>query len=188
MIQSSVYAKTAKGKQEIEKRSFDLPFEARAVLIIVDGIRTVDDYASKYGALGDIRAILADLEKNDFLEPVQHDAATAQPATQRTAPATTPSTPAPTDQLQAATLELRRLLKNTIGAGTDAVGAGADQLLTNALENCATPEDLLAYAQDCASIINVMQNDKAAADFMAEARDLIRSLGDLDSRGDPDPS
>jgi hypothetical protein len=175
MNPSTVYAKTAKAKQEIEQRSFDLPFEARAVLIIVDGIRTVDDYASKYAALGDIRAILADLEKNGFLEPVQHDAATTQAAPPPTAPAATPSAPASTDQLRAATLELRRLLKNS-------VGAEADQLLTNALENCATPEDLLAYAKDCASIISFMQNDKAAADFMAEVRELVRLAGD------PNPS
>ena len=53
MTPETVFAKSAKGIQEIETRAHKLGSRLRQALILVDGIKTVDELVSDAGEMGE---------------------------------------------------------------------------------------------------------------------------------------
>ncbi|HSO06879.1 MAG TPA: hypothetical protein VLW45_06550, partial [Pelomicrobium sp.] len=76
---TTVFAKTDRGRQEIETREAKLDPRSRMLLIMIDGALSVDELAAK---LGNAEALQAGLDKLYGLEliAVAADAAPAAPA------------------------------------------------------------------------------------------------------------
>lgn len=70
MHEKTVYAKSAKGREEIATRAHKLGFKPRALLIMIDGGNTVADLNAKARHFGDVPAFLAELRDAGFIEPV----------------------------------------------------------------------------------------------------------------------
>ncbi|MDX2218575.1 MAG: hypothetical protein SF172_06075 [Burkholderiales bacterium] len=72
-----VFGKTAKGREEIEKRTWRIDSRRRMLLIMVDGIHTAEDLASKSATPEDAFSHLQSLWTEGFIEPA--DGARAAP-------------------------------------------------------------------------------------------------------------
>ena len=67
MDNSIVFAKTAKGAEEIQDRKYGIPLKLRHLLIIVDGKSNVEELLKKGAGLPDITEKLAKLEREEFI-------------------------------------------------------------------------------------------------------------------------
>jgi len=133
---TAVYAKTAKGQEEISARTYKLPQKLRLVLILVDGKLSVAAHREKAGALGDVIAYLEELERGGFIEAL----APARVVPSASAAPTSPSTgPAP-----AAALQLPDLKKNLNRVIHDYLGPDGD-MFTEKIEKCRTREEVRSY-------------------------------------------
>jgi hypothetical protein len=71
---SKIFVKTQKGVEEMGKRSSDMSFRVRRILIMVDGIRSVDELR-ELALAGDLDPALALLEENAYIEPIRQSEA-----------------------------------------------------------------------------------------------------------------
>jgi hypothetical protein len=62
-----VYRKTAKGSEEIQRRTYRVAPRLRQVLIMVNGEKSAGELARELAALGDIERYLAELEESGFI-------------------------------------------------------------------------------------------------------------------------
>jgi DNA-binding FrmR family transcriptional regulator len=109
MLHTTTLCKTPKGLEEIEKRTFKLAGRLRAVLIMIDGQRSVGDLLDQAGALSpQLEAQFEELAAQGFVEaiggekPVQ---ATPVTPTGSTAPARSTSAEAPASAPRVASLQ-----------------------------------------------------------------------------------
>lgn len=87
-----ILKKTAKGLEEVEKRTHKLPGRLRAVLFMVDGQRSTGEMLDQAGALAEqLEGQLTELVAQGFIEPIRPAESTA-PAN----PAASIAKPAPT--------------------------------------------------------------------------------------------
>lgn len=68
MNSDTIYLKTEKGDEEISKRLYGLSANLRPVLILVDGLSTVQKIMEKGAGLPNIAQSLAELEKQGFIK------------------------------------------------------------------------------------------------------------------------
>jgi DNA-binding FrmR family transcriptional regulator len=88
---SSVLAKTAKGLEEIDKRTYKLNGRLRAVMFMIDGQRTAEDLLNQAGSLASqLETQLNELLAQGFIEELHAD---LPEATQPLAPITAPVPP-----------------------------------------------------------------------------------------------
>lgn len=84
-----VYIKTAKGQEEIQKRTYKLSASLRRLLIMVDGRSTAAEMIERLSSMGDITPTLIELETSGFiasLSPPEPPAAPVSVATPVTKP------------------------------------------------------------------------------------------------------
>lgn len=137
MDMTTVYAKTAKGQDEISSRANKLGHKLRLVLILVDGKLSVAEHQAKAGALGDVVSLMAELERGGFIERLGRGGATAPAAPGSTA-APAPVAPAgPGLPLPELRQKLNKLIHDYLGPDGDA--------FTEKIENCRTREEVRAY-------------------------------------------
>ncbi len=85
----NVYAKTSKGREEIATRAFGVPARIRALLLMIDGQRSIAALASRLGAPGLTLEHAAYLLEAGFIALVE-TAVAPEPAVQPPPPAATP--------------------------------------------------------------------------------------------------
>jgi hypothetical protein len=73
----AIFAKTAKGREEISQRSHGLPQRLRTLLVMIDGQTTAGDHREKCKGLGDVAGMLAALSTQGFIADVREQAAAA---------------------------------------------------------------------------------------------------------------
>lgn len=84
-----VFGKTAKGREEVEKRTWRIDSRRRMLLIMVDGIHTAENLASRSASAEDAFSQLQSLWTEGFIEPASGaDAAVEPPAASSPAPVT----------------------------------------------------------------------------------------------------
>lgn len=74
-MHATVYAKTSKGRQEVEGRTFGLTAKERRILILVDAKRSANEIVTTAGLQCEVDALLARLHQDGFVQPVGHGAA-----------------------------------------------------------------------------------------------------------------
>ncbi len=68
MDRGAVLAKTGKGIEEIKSRAHGLPVKVRALLIMADGRKTVDELVEKLGGTAEIEIGLQSLIDQGYVE------------------------------------------------------------------------------------------------------------------------
>jgi len=140
MDMTTVYAKTAKGQEEISARSYKLGHKLRLVLILVDGKLSVADHQAKAGALGDVVVLMDELERGGFIERLGYGgAAPAAPA-----PAAPGAPQAAAPAAAGAGLPLKELIQKLNKVIHDYLGPDGDTF-TEKIEKCRTREEVLSY-------------------------------------------
>lgn len=84
-----VFGKTAKGREEVEKRTWRIDSRRRMLLIMVDGAHTAEDLATKSAHPEDAFSQLQSLWTEGFIEPA--DGSRATPEAASAAPAAAPA-------------------------------------------------------------------------------------------------
>jgi hypothetical protein len=94
MMKGSVYAKTDKGREEIATRKYRLPAKLRALLLLIDGQRSLDTLANSVGLPELTAANAASLLRDGYIALL----AKAAPAPGRSPPPALATRPAPREE------------------------------------------------------------------------------------------
>jgi hypothetical protein len=70
----TIYKRTAKGEQEIQKRTYKLDHEHRFVLIMIDGNASAENIVSRSSEQWNPKQCLFELETKGFIENIDADA------------------------------------------------------------------------------------------------------------------
>ena len=108
-MNTALYDKTAKGKEEIATRSGRLAPRLRTLLVLVDGRRTVEELLHHVAGIGLHAEALAELLEHGYIVTAPADDLAAVAA------AVTPPAPKPPTQFQAVYDFYNNTIKNTIG-------------------------------------------------------------------------
>jgi len=96
-MNTSIYDKTAKGREEIATRKFQLASRLRALLVLVDGHRAEDELLRNVAGLGLTSSALQELLDQGYILLAASYASLPEPAPEVTA---SPAPPVATDQVQ----------------------------------------------------------------------------------------
>lgn len=170
----AVFAKTQKGKDEVETKSGGLSLLVRRVLIFIDGKRTVNDLKA-LPKLDDLPGILQKLESEGYI--TQTNAAPAMPTASTPAKAAPPAPSAappvsasPFRPLPAAVdpvkLQMaRNFMANTLNTFVGTFGASG---LINRLDRCQDHAELRALFDDWYQAIASSRQGKREADNLRQ--------------------
>lgn len=99
-MNTSIYDKTAKGREEIATRKFQLASRLRALLVLVDGHRSEEELLRNVAGLGLTASALQELLEQGYILLAASYASLPEPEPDVTAPPTPPPPSDPTDQVQ----------------------------------------------------------------------------------------
>jgi len=149
-----VLAKTAKGREEIEKRTFRLEARRRVMLILVDGQSSAEDLSSRSSDADEAMTTLQFLWTEGFIEPAGAFAG-AQPEAAQMA--------APVIQTTKSLSELQRLASKSI---ENLLGPEGENMALR-LEKTKTMEQFLAEAQHTRDTLKQFVGQRKADLFWA---------------------
>ena len=75
-----VYDKTDKGREEIATRKYQIPPRLRSLLVMIDGRRSLDSLLSNFGAIGVTEESIQELLREEYIAVVGSAAARPAPA------------------------------------------------------------------------------------------------------------
>lgn len=153
-----VLRKTAKGREEIEKRTHRVDAKRRTLLILIDGRATAAELAEKTAHIADAYTLLESLLAEGFVEP-PGGAMPSGPASRGTVPAAAAlaTTNLPTASLD----ELRRAACKQIER---LMGPDGDSVALK-LERAQTLPDFIAEAQKTREILKAFLGPRKADEF-----------------------
>lgn len=153
---ATIYRKTTKGVQEIEKRTLKLAPRFRSLLILVDGRRSDEELLAMLTS-ADPQAILA-LSEGGFVEAIGMTTDLEPPLAPRPLPAPMPKAQ-PTAQTA---FETRR--KQAVRTLLDYVGPAGDGLAVK-LERATTPEEFLVRLENASQIVSSIRGKTTGLEF-----------------------
>ena len=116
---ATVWVKTAKGKEEVERKTFGLAFKLRQVLIMIDGKRDLAALQSILPPEG-VPGIAAELLKDGFIEATDVQ---ASPVPASAMPASTASADPDEDPFMLGQTFMINMAKRILGVAGDAISA-----------------------------------------------------------------
>lgn len=153
-----IYQKTAKGMEEVAKRSAQLSMVARRLLIMIDGKKDVAAL-SQFVKEGEFEGVIQELESGEFIEAADVSAAPSTPA-----PA-----PAPSSSYSAAgsitNENFVTVQKRAVREIFSILGPDGDRLAIK-IEACRRPEDLQATLVKAEEAISALIGRERARKFM----------------------
>ena len=115
-MNTSIYDKTAKGKEEIATRKHQLATRLRTLLVLIDGRRTEEELLRNVAGLGLGASALAELVEHGYVVLATSYASLPEPSPADTGPAHPPiPEPAQIAQFQSIYDFYNKTIKNTIG-------------------------------------------------------------------------
>jgi hypothetical protein len=165
MDSHSVYAKTAKGKEEVATRAYKLAFKQRALLIMVDGATTAADIIAKAAHLGDVESMLRQLEAQGFVGSLD-GAASLQTTGDEPAQPTAHTSRQPQKTLPALKLIAIDSLHNALGPDAE--------LFSHKIEDSTSVEEFMVNASACRDMIKDLVGDNAAGEFWSSIQQLLK--------------
>ena len=162
MAPDSILQKTELGRQEIATRQLRLDPRSRAVLVVIDGRRTLADLAESLASMGDVAAIVEKLAGLGLVADSRPGAA-ARPASPAIAPVPQLSG---TEKLAVARREAARALYDALGPDSDP--------FTARLEQATTVAALLQEAQRAAELLRAVGGRARADAFLARLLEQLR--------------
>lgn len=153
-----VLHKTAKGREEIEKRTHRVDAKRRTLLILIDGRATAAELAEKTAHIADAYTLLETLLAEGFVEP-PGDALPSGSASRSVVPAAAAPAAAtmPTQSLD----ELRRLACKQVER---LMGPDGDSVALK-LERAENMQDFVAQAQKTREILKAFLGPRKADEF-----------------------
>jgi len=161
----AVYAKTAKGKEEVATRAYRLAFKPRAVLIMVDGASTAADIIAKGAYLGEVAAILQDLESDGFIRSLDAASVVRQTTRDEAAQSTSHISRQPQKILPALKQTASDLLHNALGPDAEA--------LIPKLDASTSVDEFVVNAVACRDVVEHAIGTGAADEFWREIQQLL---------------
>ena len=161
MDTGTIFTKTDKGHEEIDKRTHHINFKHRTALILVDGENTVEALLGKIP--GDGITLLADLLRDGFIVPVGGGSTgEAARGTAESLPGTTTGAAGSNADfdLEIGKRNAVRLLESVLGPGGES--------LAIAIEGCETQADFARHAQRARDLISQVGGPRKAAEFWAK--------------------
>lgn len=190
---SSVLAKTAKGLEEIDKRTYKLNGRLRAVMFMIDGQRTVEDLLNQAGSLASqLEAQLDELLAQGFIEelradvpdetqplaPITPPTLNAAPTTAQPPPASPARTPPPSVQPAAKPTTVREQLtpipvvKARLGKMLSETMGMRAMFISAQLESLSTIKEIALFIDETAKSHATSAGAKAAEQWRAAAREI----------------
>ncbi len=119
-MNTSIYDKTAKGKEEIATRKYQLATRLRTLLVLIDGRRTEEELLRNVAGLGLGASALAELVEHGYIVLATSYASLAESALGEPGPAEPPAPPPVPESAQFAQFQsiydfYNKTIKNTIG-------------------------------------------------------------------------
>ena len=154
MDKSTVFVKTDKGHEEIDKRSQHINFKRRTALIMVDGVSAVD---TLLGIIpGDAITLLEELLRDGFIAPAKGKAPVS-------AVETVPKATGIANEgfeLETAKHDAVRVIESLLGPGGES--------LALSIEGCRTRAEFAQHAERTRGIISQMAGAAKAKQFWAK--------------------
>jgi hypothetical protein len=160
MEATTVFAKTDKGRDEIERRTHRLPFASRTVLIMVDGAKNAESLSA---IRPDALDILDSLVENGFIEIVGAGVPRVMPIEAPTATAA-PATPAPGPTPTRTGLDLKEIRRVALRMVNNTLGP-TGQSIAIAMEDAKTLGDFMRAAERARDAIRLRAGDARANEF-----------------------
>jgi hypothetical protein len=161
-----IFTKTDKGREEVDKRTCQLPFKPRSALIMVDGAKSVREHTVKLKTMLAIDAepILEELLKEGFiaLANLPANAKVVQAAVIVPNPNSAVSNDTPSAQLQAFDLAVVR--RKAVKLVETAFGPPSQSLLL-AIERCETRDAFIVQAQRAKTLFEQTKGSAKADAF-----------------------
>jgi len=154
MASTDIFARSAKGEQELATQANKLPIKHRSVLIMIDGKVSEHALLAKLSGMFDGKAIVTDLESHGFIErragaaPALHAVDTKGPALNMTAK------------------------KYMIDTMYSVLGPEADTFVSK-IEKCKTNSDLSGLVESCSGTLAGIGKKKKGEEFSLELRELL---------------
>lgn len=168
MDNTLVFAKTPAGQDEIATRARKLAPRLRSLLFMVDGKTSVDALNARAGEIGDIAVYLIELEQMGLIKPLSGASGAAAPKAAAPAPAApkaVPAAAAPGIDFKKVRQEISRIVYDTLGPDGEGI--------SEKIEGCQTREELLAYCENCKSIVQEFVGKSRAEKVEQQVKALL---------------
>ena len=190
---SSVLAKTAKGLEEIDKRTYKLNGRLRAVMFMIDGQRTAEDLLNQAGSLASqLETQLNELLAQGFIEELHADlpeetpspapiaVPTPPPASVTTSPISAPITStqpiAPLAAVKPAPVREQLtpipVVKARLGKMLSETMCMRAMFISSQLESLSTIKEISLFIDETAKSHATSAGAKAAEQWRANAREI----------------
>jgi hypothetical protein len=160
MNATTVFVKTDKGREEIESRTYRLPFTQRTVLIMVDGIKNADALSA---VRPDAQATLDTLLEAGFIAVAGAAVGSSVETVASSAPPVVASTAA---AIPSTTFNLGESRKRAAKFVTASLGPMGDSLAM-AIEDAKTIGDFVKHAEKAREAIRMQRGAERASEFWA---------------------
>lgn len=161
----TVYVKSAKGQEEVDKRTYKLPLKLRSLLIMINGKVSAGEIIEYGGSLGGgMDVLLGQLLEGGFIEPAQPPAALL--AASSPVPAPAPSSDRGTSLL-AAKNAIKKLVYDQLGPDAD--------MVVGKLEKCESRLQLVAYCDTCKDIVEAALGKTKGQALWVKAKESIET-------------
>ena len=149
MDPGAIFAKTAKGREEISQRTHRLPQRLRTLLVIIDGQTTAAEHREKCKGLGDVAGMLAALADQGFIADVRAQSAAA---------------PASGTAAETAERSLEAAVRFAVDRVLALLGPDGD-MLTERLEAARTRPALVTELERCRGVLEKVAGAQVAERF-----------------------
>jgi len=161
MRDSDIPVKTVAGQKEIGHKQLKLPPRARSLLIMIHGADNVAQLVTSMQSLGDVRAILGELEGAGLVTMRGAGAPAAN------APELVPAEVIPPAQL------VKQLLNETAVASLGMLGGFTAFRFTLKLEHCYTAEELRGIYPEFRRVVGKAKSEAFADTVIARAEAIL---------------
>lgn len=163
MDTGTIFTKTAKGLEEIEKRTQHINFKHRTALILVDGESTIEALLGKMP--GDGIALLADLLRDGFI--AKTGGASGGRAIEAAEPLPGAVPPTGSGMSNSAGFDLETAKQDAVKFVESVLGPGGESLAI-AIEGCKSQSEFARHAQRTRDLISQVGGQRKAAEFWAK--------------------
>ena len=154
MDKTDIFARSAKGEQEIVTRINKLPIKHRSVLIMIDGKTSEESFLAKLSGMFDGKTIVSDLETHGFIERKTGPKAVLQAAEAKVSPLST-----------GAKQYMIEYMYKVLGPEADT--------FAGRIEKCKTNSDLAGMIDSCRDTIRGVGKQNKAEEFEVKVKELI---------------
>lgn len=155
MAATDILIKSAKGEAEIKAASSSISMKQRSLLVMIDGKLTEGNYLQRLKAIGNVQALIQDLETGGYIERKAGAPVTVQPVEPDT---------------QVLCLEARKYMAEFMYS---LMGPEGESMVLR-IERCKNNAELADMLNICCETITAMGKPKKADEFSITVKNMIK--------------